>query len=94
MTGPAHDVPQNEATEGTTSEGDEPVHVETAGGYMTTAWQRGLRMGALSVALALLMSGASALASQDGRQKVEVAQPAPVETTSTVPPTTAPPETT
>ena len=61
---------------------------------MSTAWQRGLRMGALSVALALLVSGASAVASQDGRQKVELTQPAPVETTTTIPPTTAPPETT
>ena len=58
---------------------------------------RVLRMGALSVAVALLSSGASALASQDGREgTTELTQTAPPTTTPPVtePPTTTPPETT
>ena len=58
---------------------------------------RVLRMGALSVAVALLLSGASALASQDGRDgTTELTQSGPSTTTPPVtePPTTMPPETT
>jgi peptidoglycan hydrolase-like protein with peptidoglycan-binding domain len=54
-------------------------------------------MGALSVAVALLLSGASALASQDGRDSTtELTQSGPTTTTPPVtePPTTMPPETT
>ncbi|HEX2192242.1 MAG TPA: L,D-transpeptidase family protein [Acidimicrobiales bacterium] len=58
------------------------------------AGHRALRLGVLTVAVALLVSGAGALA-EDGRNGTVVqTQPAPVEETTTVPPTTAPPETT
>ncbi len=89
MTRPTDDVPEYEAAEGTSS------GPHSSKGYMSMgAGGRALRMGALSLAIALLASGASALATQDRRPgTVELTEPPPSDTT-TVPPTTAPPETT
>ena len=72
---------------------------ESSEGYMGRgSAHRVLRMGALSVSVALLLSGASALASQEGREgTTELTQSGPATTAPppvTEPPTTTPPETT
>jgi peptidoglycan hydrolase-like protein with peptidoglycan-binding domain len=87
-----------ETRAGTDPDAGSPVDTEAAGAYMRkSAGHPVLRLGALSVAVALLLSGASALASQEGRGvRTELTQGGPATTTPPVtePPTTTPPETT
>ena len=99
MTRPTDDaLTENETGAGTDPDAGPSEAMRPVKGHVSMgSGRRVLRMGALSVAVALLLSGASALAAQDGRQgTTELTQSAPPTTTPPVtePPTTTPPETT
>ncbi len=96
MTRPTEDAPAPEETgAGTVPDAGSSEDMRPSEGNVSMgAAHRVLRMGALSVAVALLLSGASALAAQDAPDgTTELTQSAPATTAPPVtePPTTAPP---
>jgi peptidoglycan hydrolase-like protein with peptidoglycan-binding domain len=98
VTSPTDDSPSADDTgAGTVPGAGSSEDMEPAEGNASMGTgRRVLRMGALSVAVALLLSGASALAAQDGRNgTTQLTQSAPSTTTPPVtePPTTTPPVT-